>query len=49
MKELKLKDEEVIKLSSLRNELESELEELTASLFQVILLPRLVHVNLVVE
>ena len=32
--ELKLKDEEVSKLSNLRNELESELEELTASLFQ---------------
>lgn len=32
--ELKLKDEEVEKLSNLRIELESELEELTASLFQ---------------
>ncbi|XP_046845845.1 guanine nucleotide exchange factor for Rab-3A-like isoform X2 [Xenia sp. Carnegie-2017] len=32
--ELKLKDEEVFKLSNLRNEVEAELEELTASLFQ---------------
>ncbi|EDO38302.1 predicted protein, partial [Nematostella vectensis] len=32
--ELKLKDEECEKLSRIRNELESELEELTASLFQ---------------
>ena len=35
MKELKLKDEECEKLSRVRNELEAELEELTASLFQV--------------
>lgn len=34
-KELKLKDEECEKLSRVRNELEAELEELTASLFQV--------------
>lgn len=33
--ELKLKDEEVERLSRLRAEVESELEELTASLFQV--------------
>uniref|UniRef100_A0A1B6EP55 GDP/GTP exchange factor Sec2 N-terminal domain-containing protein n=1 Tax=Cuerna arida TaxID=1464854 RepID=A0A1B6EP55_9HEMI len=32
--ELKLKDEEVVKLSRIRQEVESELEELTASLFQ---------------
>ena len=35
VKELKLKDEECEKLSRVRNELEAELEELTASLFQV--------------
>lgn len=35
MQELKLKDEQCEKLSRVRNELESELEELTASLFQV--------------
>ena len=34
-KELKLKDKECEKLSRVRNELEAELEELTASLFQV--------------
>lgn len=33
--ELKLKDEQVLKLSRIRQEVESELEELTASLFQV--------------
>ncbi|XP_016086223.1 guanine nucleotide exchange factor for Rab-3A isoform X4 [Sinocyclocheilus grahami] len=33
-KELKLKDEECVKLSHVRNQLEQELEELTASLFE---------------
>ena len=33
--DLKLRDEECEKLSRVRNELESELEDLTASLFQV--------------
>ncbi|XP_051978675.1 guanine nucleotide exchange factor for Rab-3A-like [Xyrauchen texanus] len=33
-KELKLKDEECVKLSHIRNQLEQELEELTASLFE---------------
>lgn len=33
--ELKLKDEEVVRLSRIRQEVESELEDLTASLFQV--------------
>ena len=33
--ELKLKDEEVAKLNRIRNEIEAEMEELTASLFQV--------------
>lgn len=33
--ELKLKDEEVVKLTRIRQDVESELEELTASLFQV--------------
>ena len=37
LKELKLKDEQCEKLSRVRNELEAELEELTASLFQVCL------------
>lgn len=32
--ELKLKDEEVVKLTRIRQDVESELEELTASLFQ---------------
>lgn len=32
---LKLKDEEVARLSRIRQDVESELEELTASLFQV--------------
>lgn len=40
-KELKLKDEECEKLSRVRNELEAELEELTASLFQVCTLQQL--------
>lgn len=40
-KELKLKDEECEKLSRVRNELEAELEELTASLFQVCKLQQL--------
>ena len=35
LKELKLKDEQCEKLSRVRNELEAELEDLTASLFQV--------------
>lgn len=35
--ELKLKDEEVVRLSRIRQEVESELEDLTASLFQVTL------------
>ena len=35
LQELKLKDEQCEKLSRVRNELEAELEELTASLFQV--------------
>ena len=35
MQELKLKDEQCEKLSRVRNELEAELEDLTASLFQV--------------
>lgn len=33
--ELKLKDEEVARLSRIRQDVETELEELTASLFQV--------------
>uniref|UniRef100_A0A8C2GG44 RAB3A interacting protein (rabin3)-like 1 n=1 Tax=Cyprinus carpio TaxID=7962 RepID=A0A8C2GG44_CYPCA len=33
-KELKLKDEECVRLSDIRNQLEQELEELTASLFE---------------
>ena len=33
--ELKLKDEEVARLSRIRQDVEAELEELTASLFQV--------------
>ncbi|TRY96020.1 hypothetical protein DNTS_002169 [Danionella cerebrum] len=33
-KELKLKDEECVRLSQIRNQLEQELEELTASLFE---------------
>lgn len=33
--ELKLKDEECVRLSHVRNQLEQELEELTASLFEV--------------
>jgi len=33
--ELKLKDEEVTRLSRIRQDVETELEELTASLFQV--------------
>ena len=33
--ELKLKDEEVSRLSRIRQDVEAELEELTASLFQV--------------
>lgn len=33
--ELKLKDEEVARLSRIRQDIEAELEELTASLFQV--------------
>ena len=37
LKELKLKDEQCEKLSRVRNELEAELEDLTASLFQVCL------------
>ena len=37
LQELKLKDEQCEKLSRVRNELEAELEELTASLFQVCL------------
>ena len=36
LQELKLKDEQCEKLSRVRTELESELEDLTASLFQVI-------------
>lgn len=35
MQELKLKDEEVARLSQIRDEVGSELEELTASLFEV--------------
>ena len=38
--ELKLKDEEVAKLNRIRNEIEAEMEELTASLFQVGHCPR---------
>ena len=37
LKELKLKDEQCEKLSRVRNELEAELEDVTASLFQVCL------------
>lgn len=33
--ELKLKDEEVVRLSRIRGDVEAELEDLTASLFQV--------------
>ena len=33
--ELKLKDEEVARLSRIRQDVEAEIEELTASLFQV--------------
>lgn len=33
--ELKLRDEEVVRLSRIRQDVEAELEDLTASLFQV--------------
>lgn len=39
--ELKLKDEEVIRLSRIKQDVEVELEELTASLFQV----KLINLN----
>lgn len=39
IQELKLKDEEVARLSQIRDEVGAELEELTASLFEVCLHP----------
>jgi Rab-3A-interacting protein len=41
--ELKLKDEEVGRLSRIRQDVEAELEELTASLFQVKISPFLIQ------
>ncbi|KAF4529249.1 hypothetical protein B566_EDAN017707 [Ephemera danica] len=41
--ELRLRDEEVARLSRIRTEVEAELEELTASLFQVIAELRLTY------
>ncbi len=37
LKDLKLKDEECVRLSKVRDQLGQELEELTASLFEVCL------------
>lgn len=41
--ELKLKDEEVTRLSRIKQDVEAELEELTASLFQVNLMDYIVN------